>query len=120
MSPDGPPRCIRCRQPHLPKQPGEGASYPWLEIIAKLATAVAVDSRDTTEPMSGLPVRPCIGHWRDGLLEHQSATCPRLRDLEPALGRRWVVDPRPPAFLLQAPVCLRPGWEFVGFLNPMD
>jgi len=59
-------------------------------------------------------------HWRDGLLEHQSATCPRLTDLKPALGFRRVIDPRSPALLLQAPVCLWPGWRFVGILNPMD
>ena len=87
MSPDGPPRCIRCRQPHLPKQPGEGASYPWLEIIAKLATAVAVDSRDTTEPMSGLPVRRCIGS-----LARRTTRTP-VRHLSAAQGSRTGVGP---------------------------
>jgi hypothetical protein len=48
---------------------------------------------------------------------------PRLvrgsRNLKPALGIRWVIDPRTPVPLLQALVCLGPGWWLVGILNPM-
>src|SRR5271169_2353645 len=54
------------------------------------------------------------------LLECHPAARQRLRDLEPALGLRWVTDPRTAALLLQAPVCLRPGWRFLAILNPTD
>jgi hypothetical protein len=48
------------------------------------------------------------------------AARPRLPDLKPTLGLRWMTDPRTPALLLQPPVRLGPGWRFLGILNPMD
>jgi hypothetical protein len=59
------------------------------------------------------------GYRYQRLLECQSGACPRLADLEPTLGFRWVTDPRTSALLLQATISLRPGWRFVGILNPM-
>jgi len=44
-----------------------------------------------------------LGHWRDGLLEHQSAICPRLRDLKPALCLRRVIDPRSQGYFAYVP-----------------
>jgi hypothetical protein len=58
-------------------------------------------------------------HRHPRSLERNSGLRPRLADLEPALGIRWVSDRRTPAFLLQAPMCLRPGWRFVNTSNPM-
>src|SRR5215470_11040054 len=52
--------------------------------------------------------------------EYQFGAHPRLPDLEPALRLRWVPDPPTPALPLQWPVRLRPGWRFVGILNPVD
>src|SRR5947209_14812120 len=60
------------------------------------------------------------GYGHDPLLEQHSAARPRPADLEPPLSLRWVTDPRTPALSLQAPVCLRPGWGFLGILHPMD
>jgi hypothetical protein len=56
----------------------------------------------------------------DQLLERHPAAHPWLSDLEPTLGLRGVTDPRTPALLLQVPMSLRPGWRFLGILNPMD
>jgi hypothetical protein len=44
---------------------------------------------------------------------------PWLADLKSALGLRRVIDPRTSALLLQPSMGLRPGWRFVGILNPM-
>jgi hypothetical protein len=61
MSPDRPPRCNRGHQPHLPKQPGEGASYPGLEIIAKLARALEIEPAELLRIGRKGPVRHRVG-----------------------------------------------------------
>jgi hypothetical protein len=49
----------------------------------------------------------------------QSRAHPRLADLKSPLRLRWVIDPRPPALFLEAPVRLRPRRRFAGIFNPM-
>jgi hypothetical protein len=74
---------------------------------------------DDREGDAGDPGASCIGYFPSLLLECQTGPRSRFADLEPALSLRGVPDPRSPALLLQAPTRLRPGWRFVGRLNPM-
>ena len=55
----------------------------------------------------------------DPLLENPPGARPRLGDLKPLMGLRWMTDPRTPALLLQAAVRLRPRWRLVRVLNPI-